>query len=121
MVKSNQFKDPNRLALVKELKQASKKQESRIWDTVADELSRVRKNRRVVNLYKINKHTSEGDVVVIPGKVLGTGVLDHGVSIAAYQFSEGAMEKIQKAGGKALKINELLDSNPKGSNVKIMG
>ncbi|HHQ45424.1 MAG TPA: 50S ribosomal protein L18e [Candidatus Altiarchaeales archaeon] len=121
MVKTCEFKDPARIELVRVLKKASKDNGSNIWTSVACELERVRKNRREVNLHKINNHTSRGDVVIVPGKVLGAGKLSHDVKIAAYKFSDGAIAKIEKAGGKAIAITELLESNPKGSGVKLMG
>jgi len=58
--------------------------------------------------------------VVVPGKVLGAGNLDHPVSVAAFSFSTQARLKISKARGKCLSISELIEVNPKGSNVKIM-
>jgi large subunit ribosomal protein L18e len=58
--------------------------------------------------------------VVVPGKVLGAGNLDHPVSVAAFSFSAEAKSKISKAKGKCLSISELIEDNPKGSNVKIM-
>jgi len=74
-----------------------------------------------VNLSRINRHTSEGDVVVVPGKVLGAGLLRHPVTVAAFAFTRSARQKILEAGGKCLDIRELVELNPKGSGVKIIG
>jgi large subunit ribosomal protein L18e len=52
---------------------------------------------------------------------LGAGIIDHPVKVAAFQFSEQARLKIGKAKGKCLSIEELMEKNPKGSNVKIIG
>jgi len=60
-------------------------------------------------------------VAVIPGKALGAGIIDHPVTVAAFNFSEKAKRKIEAAGGKCLTIEELAEANPKGSNVKILG
>jgi large subunit ribosomal protein L18e len=59
--------------------------------------------------------------VVVPGKVLASGELDHEVSVAALSFSKAAREKIEKAKGKALTIMELVSKNPKGTKVMLMG
>ncbi|MCD6414850.1 MAG: 50S ribosomal protein L18e [Candidatus Diapherotrites archaeon] len=59
-----------------------------------------------VNIWEINKHTKKGEVIVVPGKVLGDGVLEHPIKIAAKAFSESAKEKIVKAGGKIITLEE---------------
>ncbi|MFH0862785.1 MAG: 50S ribosomal protein L18e [Candidatus Altiarchaeota archaeon] len=121
MVRTIGFKDPGRLELIRELESVSKENESGIWSTVAGELSRVRRNRREVNIHKIAKYSGEGDVIVVPGKVLGDGILGHKVEVAAYRFTEGAEKKIKEAGGKTMSIIELAKKNPKGSKIKLMG
>ena len=55
----------------------------------------------------------------MPGKVLGSGTLDHSVTVAAWNFSENAYKKISKI-GKVITIKKLLEENPKGSGVKII-
>jgi len=121
MVRSIEFRDPGRLELIRALEDASKSNQSNIWSAVAYELSRVRRNRREVNVCRINKYTGDGDVVVVPGKVLGDGILSHKVEVAAYRFTAGAQKKIEGAGGKTMTISELLKRNPKGSKIKLMG
>ena len=121
MPKTYEYPDPNRLRLIEELKVSAGKENARIWDVVAKELSGSRKNRREVNLWSVNKNTQEGDVIIIPGKLLGKGNLDHKIDIAAFKFSVNAREKIKNAGGNAMLISELIKKNPKGSNVKIIG
>ena len=61
----------------------------------------------------------EGDTVVIPGKVLGSGELDHKVTVSAFKFSKSALEKINKK-GRAINLYDLYKENPRGSGVKIM-
>ncbi len=121
MPRTYEYQDPGRLELIKELKRVAKKENAKIWKAVAKELSRSRKNRREVNVYKINRFTNENEVVVVPGKVLGSGNLEHKVEVAAFKFTQGAKEKIEQAGGKISSIQELVRKNPKGSNVRIIG
>lgn len=94
---------------------------ARIWLDVAKRLARPRRKRVAVNISRINRYTSDGDVVVVPGKVLGAGTLSHPVTVAAFSFSKSAREKIIQAGGKCISIQELVEHNPKGSGVKIIG
>ena len=91
-----------------------------IWKYVSDLLLRPRRQKIEVNVSKINRYTRENDMVVVPGKVLGAGTIDHPVVVAAWKFSKTAREKIIKAGGKVLSIHELVKLNPKGTNVKVM-
>ncbi|HIQ03094.1 MAG TPA: 50S ribosomal protein L18e [Desulfurococcales archaeon] len=102
------------------LRKIARENKAPIWKDIAERLERPRRQRIVVNISKINRYTKEGDVVVVPGKVLGMGSLNHPVTVAAIAFSSSAIEKIVKAGGKCLHIAELALNNPKGSNVKII-
>lgn len=102
------------------LRGASKAYGSRLWKRVAELLLVRRRARISVNLSRINRYTKEGDIIVVPGKVLGAGRLDHKVTIAAWRFSKGALRKIGEVGGEALTIDELVKRNPKGSGIKLM-
>ena len=106
--------------LIRFLRKAAKEYNAKIWRYVAELLEKPRRKRIVVNIGKINRFVNDGDQVVVPGKVLGDGVLTKKVTIAAYSFSKSAYEKIIKAGAEAISIPELIRRNPKGSNVKII-
>jgi len=106
--------------LINYLEKIGRENNARIWIYVAELLSRPTRERVEVNLEKINRLCKEGDAVVVPGKVLGYGKLDKKLTIAAWRFSESALEKIEKAGSEAISIEELTRRNPKGSNVKII-
>jgi len=120
MPKTHEYEDPTRLKLIEELKEASRENNAKIWRAIAKELSRSRRNRRSVNIWRINRYTSKGDMVVVPGKLLGDGILDHKVEIAAFRFTESAKKKIEAAGGCVRTIPELMKKNPLGSGVIIM-
>lgn len=95
------------------------KTKRRIWKKISKKLSGSRKNRVEANLNRINKNTKENDVIVVPGKVLGIGELDHKLTIACLNCSKPAKKKIEDLGGKIISIEELLEQNPEGKNVKI--
>ena len=63
---------------------------------------------------------SDKEIALVPGKVLSDGELTKKMTIAAFQFSKEAMNKINKK-GKAITIKELIKENPKGKNVRIIG
>lgn len=106
---------------IRELRKLAKQHKVAIWKAIAEELEKPRRQRRAVNVSRINRYTHEGDVVVVPGKVLGAGNIDHPVTVAAVSFSKTAVEKIKAAGGKTIHILDLARENPRGSNVKIIG
>ena len=109
------------IKLVAELKKKSSEQSANIWGRVADDLEKPTRQRRVVNLSNLSRHTKENEIVVVPGKVLGAGNLDHQITISAFQFSNGAKEKIEKAGARIIPLAELSKSNPSGKGIRIMG
>ena len=106
--------------LLETLNEYYRKYNANIWRAVMEELMKPSR-RRAVNISRINRCTQPGDWVVVPGKVLGSGELDHEVVVAALSFSKSALEKIHRAGGRAISIFELLKEKPDGSNVKIIG
>ena len=106
--------------LIQELKKKSQEHSVKIWSRIAEDLEKPTRQRRIVNLYKINKYTKENEIVIVPGKVLAVGELDHSVVVAAFKFSNSALEKINKI-GKAITIDELIQENPKGKKIRIIG
>ncbi|MBI2142415.1 50S ribosomal protein L18e [Candidatus Woesearchaeota archaeon] len=92
-----------------------------LWRRIAADLERPSRNRRAVNLSRISRYTKSGETVIVPGKVLSSGMLDKSITIAAWQFSQQAVDKIAKANAKALSISELMQMNPEGKNVRIIG
>ena len=121
MTRTIEYENPERLKIIEKLKKKGREEPAAIYNAAAQELSQVRKNRRKVNIGKINEITKKDDVVLVPGKVLGDGLLDHKVEIAAFSFTEDAKNKIEKIGGIAMTLDELMKKNPSGSNVKLIG
>lgn len=95
------------------------KTKRRIWKKLSKKLSGPRRDRVEANLYRINQKTKENDVIVVPGKILGLGDLEHKLTIACLDCSTPAQKKIESSGSKLLTIEELLEQNPDGKNVKI--
>ncbi|MFX1237508.1 MAG: 50S ribosomal protein L18e [Promethearchaeota archaeon] len=95
------------------------KTKRRIWRTISKKLSNPRRERVEANLNRINRKTKKGQVVVVPGKVLGNGELTHKLTISCLDCSQSARKKIEQSGSKLLTIEELLEQNPTGKNVKI--
>ncbi|MEM4311987.1 MAG: 50S ribosomal protein L18e [Nitrososphaerales archaeon] len=114
-------KNPLRLKLIKLLKRKAKEEKASLWRSVSEFLEKPRSKEIVVNLGKISRLTKKDDLVIVPGKVLGSGNLDHALVIGAYSFSKKAREKIKEAKGKTLSLDEFVEKYPKGSGVLIIG
>ncbi len=106
--------------IIASLKKLSKDKKVNIWNAIAKDLSKPARIRRKVNLSKIEAYVKTGETIIVPGKVLGTGNLSKKVTVASWNFSESAIKKINKL-GKTMTIEELMNKNPKGSKVRIIG
>lgn len=91
-----------------------------IWRRVSEILGKPARIQPEINLYRLNKITKDGDIVVIPGKILGSGNLEHKITIGSLKISGLAKEKLAKAQCNVLTIGQLLEKYPTGSNVRII-
>lgn len=117
MAKTN----PGLRILIQDLKKKSWENEAPIWRDIAKRLEKPTKSRVVVNLSRLDRYANEGDVVLVPGKLLAAGTISKKLKVAAYSFSAQAVEKILAAGGECVSIPSLVDAHPQGTNVKILG
>ena|SRR3989338_2996643 len=85
-----------------------------IWRAVAKKLKSPTRNRAAVNLSKIDRHTKENDVVIIPGKLLSDGDLKHKVAIGAFNASKKAIEKVMQQGSTYMPLLDMVEKTPKG-------
>lgn len=111
--------NPNLISLIELLRTEGYTNEVPLWIALSKRLLKPTRHTAEVNLSRINRYTKEGDTVVIPGKVLGAGSLDHKVTVAAFAFSQSAREHIN-AVGRTLSIEELVQENPQGAGIKLM-
>ena len=113
--------NPNLVNLIGDLKAQSRETGAPLWRDVALRLSKSRSNWAQPNLSRLSRHCPEGVTVLVPGKLLGSGELTNGHTIAAYSVSTGAREKIEAAGGRIMTYGELMNENPTGTGVVILG
>ena len=109
--------NPELRLLITDLKKSSKP----IYQKIAKYLSKPKRKAVCVNIEKINKKTKQDEVVIVPGKVLAKGELEHKLTIAAFNFSDAAREKLSKKAD-MLSITELMKkiSNFKNINIRIL-
>ncbi len=72
-----------------------------------------------MNLGRIERHALEDETVVVPGKVLGSGALRTEVTVAAVDFSGSAETKIEQV-GEPIRLEQALERNPSGSDVRVV-
>ncbi len=113
--------NPELMELIRELKNKARENNAKIWKDIAMRLESPSSNHAEVNVSRIQRYAKDGEVLVVPGKLLGSGALDKKVTVAAWKFSKKAEEKVKNAGGRVISISQLMMENPKGSNVRIMG
>ncbi len=109
------------VGLIDDLKSQSRETGSALWRDVAQRLESSRKNWAEPNLSRLSRHAGDASVVLVPGKLLGSGDVVGKPTVAAFRVSEGARSKIEAAGGKVLSIPELMQENPNGKGVFILG
>ncbi|MGB9168878.1 MAG: 50S ribosomal protein L18e [Nitrososphaeraceae archaeon] len=103
------------------LRNAYKRSGSPIWKSIEKKFKSSRSNRSEVNVSKLDNITKEGDIVIVPGKVLGSGIINHKIILSSFSISVAAMKKVIDCGGEFITINELVEQYPDGKGVRIIG
>jgi len=108
------------LDIIRFLKTTARKNNAEIWETAAEHLSRPRRARAILNLNHVARLTNADSLVLIPGKLLGSGEIKHAVKIGAFQYSTSARAKVERAGGECMALKDFVARYPKGSNVRLV-
>jgi large subunit ribosomal protein L18e len=109
------------IQMVKTLRVASKKNNAPIWGKLAELALKPTRAKRILNLGQIDKFASENDVIIVPGKVLGTGNLSHKITLCSFSISSSVVKKINQSGGKISDLSQIIKDHPTGKGVKIIG
>ncbi|GAA0202178.1 LSU ribosomal protein L18AE [Haladaptatus litoreus] len=112
--------NPRLSSLIAELKSVSRSEETDVWNDVATRLEKPRSTHAEVNLGRIERYAQEDETVIVPGKVLGSGVLQKNVTVAAVDFSSTAETKIEQANGDPIQLEQAIEQNPNGANVRVI-
>ncbi|MEK6934137.1 MAG: 50S ribosomal protein L18e [Nanoarchaeota archaeon] len=90
------------------------------WNNIAKMLSTPKRRRVQVNLLNIEKETSIGDTVVVPGKILSKGEITKKIRICALSYSATALQKIKKSKSDAVSIIDEIKKNPRAEGIKLI-
>ncbi len=109
------------IRMASDLKKASTKNDAPIWAKLAEYALKPSIARRDINLNRIAQLTKDNDTVVFPGKVLGTGDISHKITLYSFSISDSAAKKIIEKGGKLISYSKLIEENPTGKEVVLLG
>jgi large subunit ribosomal protein L18e len=90
-----------------------------LWKAIARGLNRPRRVRYETDLKRLERFAKPRETIAVPGVVLSQGELRKPLTVAAVRFTPRAREKIEKAGGRCISMQELMEKSP--SRVRIMG
>ena len=110
--------DPTNPILIETI-ESLEEADASFWNDVAQNLGKVNRRRPEVNISDIERNTEEGDTIVVPGKVLGSGRLSKEVNVAAFKASSGAREEIEEQ-GEFVFIQDLFDENPEAEGLQVI-
>ncbi|MEM3095688.1 MAG: 50S ribosomal protein L18e [Nitrososphaerota archaeon] len=85
------------------------------------ELEKPSRRRRELNLGQLERVAKPGEVVFVPGKVLGGGIMRKKLTVGAFAFSAAAYRRIGEVGGEALTLAEFLSRYGSGTGVRLVG
>ena len=111
--------NPRLTSLIADLKSTARAGGGDVWSDVAERLEKPRRTDAEVNLGRIERYARDDETVVVPGKVLGSGVLQKDVTVAAVDFSGTAETKIDQVGD-AIELEQALVDDPDGSDVRVI-
>jgi len=95
--------------------------EEGVWRVAEEALRGSRRRMAAVNVGKLDRLAEEDSLILVPGKVLGTGVVTKRLKVGAFSFSTEAARKINEAGGEALKLEEFVKKYGKTGGIRVIG
>ena len=87
---------------------------------VAKVLSGPTRRFQKIDLERLEREVKDGEIIFVPGKVLGEGQMKKKLTVAAYKFSDSAKKTISGCGGKTLTLNELVESKTDPKNILLI-
>lgn len=109
------------IQMARDLKKASAKNDAPLWSKLAELALKPSSARRTINLKRIGQLTKDNDIVVFPGKVLGTGAIPHKITLCSFSISNSAANKIKESGGQIIRFSDMIEKFPSGKGVSLLG
>ena len=93
---------------------------NKAWFKIAQILSASTRQYSSVNLGQIDKVSKQGEIIVVPGKVLSSGSLTKKVRIASLGISAEAKDKLKETKSEYLYLAKEIQSNVKAEGVRVI-
>ena len=90
------------------------------WHTIAQLIASSTRKHVSLNVWQIDKLVSQGDIIVVPGKILAKGKLTKKIKICALGISAMAKEKLHESKSEFVPLLDEIKRNPKAEGVKIL-
>ena len=100
-------------SVIEALKLLNKSKKVKLFKALMQSIRAPERQRTEINVGKISRYSKPKSVVVVPGKVLGFGQMEHAVEIVALDFSEESKRKITAAGGSVKSFKWLTERGAK--------
>ncbi len=96
MTVKKDLKNIEKKEVIDNLYSAYRENKKNIYKTVAETINGSTRKNIAVNLSKLHKlkNVKEDSIVIIPGKLLGTGSTTKKIKVYAYSYSKAAKEKL---------------------------
>lgn len=107
--------------LINKFEKLARTEKKPIFERIVKELRKVRRQKRVLNLSKINRYSIKDSNILVIGKILGSGELKHSVNIIAFEYSETAIKKLKESKSKIITLEEWADKPVIPNKVIILG
>ncbi len=112
--------NPHLVDTILKLRRVSRENDAPVWRSIAERLERPSRVWDVVNTGDLQRVGEDDRLHIVAGKVLASGYLDRGLTVAAWSFSDGARDKIEAAGGTCLRLDKACETYADGANVKVV-
>jgi len=93
---------------------------NKAWFKIAQILSASTRQYSSVNLGQIDKVSKQGEIIVVPGKVLSSGSLTKKVRIASLGISAEAKDKLKETKSEYVYLAKEIQSNVKAEGVRVI-
>jgi large subunit ribosomal protein L18e len=93
---------------------------NKAWFKFAKLFSQATRQHAVANLSAIDKQTSMGDTILIPGRVLSVGEITKKIRVASFGISKEARERLNKTRSEWIHILDEMKKNPKAEGIKLI-
>lgn len=106
----------NTLLLLNALRKAKRP----VWSDVAKRLRKPRRVRAEVTLSRLDKVTTENQLVVVPGRIVSTGQVTHKMTVGYFAATKSALVRLKQAGVNALPLSQFLQKHGQEKSIKIV-